>query len=276
MKISLMTSGYERNIAVGKLDADKFLADLIAGGITGIETSYTQCVEYPEDWKKFHDKAAAVGMLFPCMDAGINLIGDGSEGAMTAALEECEKSFALAAGFGCPTVMLYSTMPAPGMDYEDARILYGQRVRLAVELAGKHGITVCLEDYGGNPAFTASARNCRVVLDNAGPDIRFTFDNGNFVYGDGVPVESFPLVKDFIWHVHIKDIEYCSAGDPGAYALPSGKYLRDCATGTGLGQIAECVKLLKGIDYKNWFSCEIGGRDAANAVGMAKYIRENW
>lgn len=275
MKISLMSSSAVACVANGSLDSAVFIARLAGVGITGLEVFIDTINAYPDAWREIHARAVAVGFGFPSAPVGINLIGNGTPEDLEAALDKADDAFRVAASFGCHNVLIYSTMPAPGMDYAEARCLYGQQLRRASVTAARLGVRPVFEDYGGHPDFSARASDCRVILDAAGPDVGFNFDNANFVYGDDSPSQALSLFGGRIVHVHIKDV--CRVPPNGKPAsTPLGVHLESCPPGEGAGEIVLCLRHLKASGYDGWLSCETGDTNFEVIERMANFIRSNW
>jgi sugar phosphate isomerase/epimerase len=86
------------------------------------------------------------------------------------------------------------------------------------------GVTLAIEDFGVYPNFTASGAHCLETLEASGcPDIKFVFDNGNFLLGGDTPVHAYSLLSDRTVHVHVKDFISTHPDDPKSLPSPSGR-----------------------------------------------------
>lgn len=277
MKISVQTFGFQNAIISGKLDSDTFLNELLEAGITGLETGTWACYPDMSAWESFRDKAIALGMGFPCLDCDVNLIGDGSEAALQNGLELTEKACEFAHTFSCPRVMLCATNAAPGMSREEGLKLYGHQAAKAGKIAvEKYGVSLCMEDYGIYPRFCANIDGCAKVLECAEGYLGFTFDNGNFIYGEDDPIQALHCLKDKIVHVHIKDLAYATETSRGCFPDASGRLIMDVQPGCGIAKPAECLQLLKSIGYQGWITCECSGTMGIAPKATAAFIRQNW
>lgn len=165
------------------------------------------------------------------------------------------------------------------MSDAEGRKIYGEGLAMAAERVKGSGVTLAIEDFGVYPAFTATAAQCLETLRASDRnDIKFVFDNGNFLLGDDTPTHAYPLVKDRIIHVHIKDLALLDRAEPGSYLTPSGRHCSGCNIGDGAAEVAECLELLKADCFDGWLSLEVGGGGDPldEAVHGAKVVADGW
>ncbi|NLF93301.1 MAG: sugar phosphate isomerase/epimerase, partial [Oligosphaeraceae bacterium] len=186
-------------------------------------------------------------------------------------LENCRQAFAFCRDeLACPIALLYGTAPAPGMSNQEARRNYGEMLARCAELAAGFGITVCIEDFGVTPTFTAASRDClEVIRHSRHQAVKFIFDNGNFLLADERPLDALEAVKDLICHVHLKDM--CRrVPDEQQRGLRSaaGICYRSCALGEGAGEVQPCLQRLRELGYQGWLSSECGSTPSEGAAAV--------
>ncbi|OGV65730.1 MAG: hypothetical protein A3K19_25905 [Lentisphaerae bacterium RIFOXYB12_FULL_65_16] len=279
MKMSVMLFPFHRLLTEGKLAPADFVRTMKAAGVTAIEPMLSWIDAEPQKWEAFRKTAVDAGMVFSCLDIGVNLVGE-SEADRNQALDTAVRGVELArGGLGCPIVLLAGSKAASSLTEGESRRKYGRGLAKAVVRTKGSGVTITIEDFGVYPTFAAGAKHCLEVLEVAGRAVRFTFDNGNFLLADDRPSEVYGLLKSRIAHVHIKDFALRSRDDQKSLTSPGGKQYKGCLVGAGAAEVPETLGLLKKGGYKGWVSIEVGGGDpdpVREAVHAAKFITETW
>jgi len=278
MKMSVMLFPFHSRLTNGELTAKQLVADFAAEGVTAIEPMMSWIVAQPDKWAEFDKAARDAGMVYSCYDVGVNLIGE-TEADRAAALDTVAEGVEFCVEkLQCPVALLPGTKPSTGMSNEDGRKLYGEGLAKSVERTKGSGVTLTIEDFGVYPAFAASGAHCAEVIEASNcPDVKFTFDNGNFLIADDTPTNAYGLLKDRTVHVHIKDFAFREDDGKKGLASPGGKLFKGCMIGDGAGEVAECLQLLKADGYDGWISLEVGGGDpVVEAIHGAKFVTKAW
>lgn len=279
MRLSVMLFPFHKALTDGTLTPKKFVDDLGAEGVTAIEPMMSWIDAEPAKWSNFHKTVKDAGKVFSCYDIGVNLIGE-SDADREAALDKVEKGVAFCKEqLQCALVLLAGTKPATGMSNEDGRVLYGQQLAKCVERTKGSGVTITIEDFGVYPPFTAGGQHCLDVFKAAKrPEIKFTFDNGNFLFADDKPTQVYSLFKGLIAHVHIKDFALRAPDDQPRLTSLAGKKYKGCLIGDGDAEVVETVRLLRAAEYDGWLSLEVGGGvdPLTDAVHGAKVVTKAW
>jgi len=269
---------FHRPLVEGRLTVQEIVSALKAEDVEAFEPMMS-CIRASEKlWEEVHKAMWEEGMVCSCYDIGVNLIGE-TEADRETALDIVEREVRYCKEkLDCPIAMIHGTKPASGMSNEEGRKLYAEQLAKAVKRTKDYGVTLAIEDYGVYPSFTASGAHCLEVLEAANcPELGFTFDNGNFLFGDDKPTAVFPMFKDRIVHVHIKDFALCKPGEKPLLYSVKGKGYRDCLIGEGDAEVAEVVKLLRDSGYKGWLSIEVGGDDPlGRAIHGVRFVKEAW
>lgn len=279
MKMSVMTFPFHKGLGNGTLAPQELAAAFTADDVTAFEPSAGWVKGKAGTWDAFFEAATDAGMVCSCYDIAVNLIGE-SKADRAEALDSVEREVAFCRDeLDCVVAMVPGTRPASGMSNEDGRKLYAEQLARLVERTRGTGVTITIEDYGMFPGFTASGAHCLEVLEGANsPDLKFTFDNGNFLYGDDRPTQVFDMFKDRIAHVHIKDLALCEPDDQPRLRSIAGTGYWGCTIGHGEAEVADTVKLLKACGYDGWLSLEVGGPGdpVAEAMRGARFVKDAW
>ena len=158
---------------------------------------------------------------------------------------KAEAFVATAERHGVPRIMAIPDSFSKDGDEETEfrRIVEG--MRWLVAFAKAHGITVMIEDFGGDPTNPCNQmRYMKRFLDEI-PDLRLALDSGNFYYArrDEDILELMRYAGDRIEHVHLKDQ---LPDDHRTYAV------------LGLGGVpnAEIVRHVASKGYCGWYTLE--------------------
>jgi sugar phosphate isomerase/epimerase len=150
-------------------------------------------------------------------------------------------ALAAAASLGTRLVRIFSYY-VPPEDLEKARSEVIQRLGQLTERATRAGATLLLENergvYGQNPT---RCQDVLVAINS--PALRMAFDPGNFVQSGFHPMEqAWPLLRNFVDHVHIKD------------AVLADGTMRPA--GQGDGDIPGLLASLNALDYAGYLTLE--------------------
>lgn len=274
MKISVMTFPFHGLFAADDKNIADFLQKIQAAGATGIETMFGWETKAPESWKALCRIAKQLGLSQACYDIGINLIYNSSDeysdisSRAKAQIAFCRETL------NCGTAMFYNSKPAEGMPYREGRKIFGEMMNELAEYAASFEVKICTEDFDPRPDFICSAESCLEALSYA-PQAGLAFDTGNFLIADDNPKDIFPLVKDRVMHVHVKEKRLVPPDTEGKLQKSlAGKCYLPAPYGEGNACIAECVALLKENHYKGWLSVEsfLGAEDAIRGTAFLKRL----
>lgn len=257
-KISTMLFPFHRLLSDGSLDPGRLIGNLRDAGVAALEPMLLWAEQHTHLWEELRRAAADAGMTYSCCDIGVNLVGEGEEDRRQA-LDTVARCVEAAAALSCPIVMLAGSRPAPGMSNEEGRRVMAEMLARAATRAEGSGVTLTIEDYGVYPEFTCSGRHVREVVEATGrPDVKVTFDNGNFLLADDEPVACYALLKERIVHVHLKDFALVDPTSDARLRSLGGKRYVGCSIGAGRAQVKDCLALLKAGGYAGWLSLEVG------------------
>lgn len=123
------------------------------------------------------------------------------------------------------------------------------------EDAASRGIDVLMEDFDSTTAPYATARQLRRFLD-AVPALGCALDTGNFLYAGDDVLAAFALLRDRIRYVHLKDRARTPRPGETGTRDASGCMLYSASVGSGVIPMAECLRLLREMDYDGVLAIE--------------------
>lgn len=274
MKLSCMLFPFHGPIVSGDLAPGRLVDELAKAGVGALEPMMSNLDAEPK-WAELLRLAQEAGMVFSCLDVGVNFIGE-SEADRVAAQETVKRGLDLCAEMQCPVALLPGTKPATGMSNEEGRKIYAEGLAKAAELAKPMGIITCIEDFGVYPQFACHSSHVLEVVTLAGPDTLVAWDNGNFILADEMPMDALPPLWERTCHVHIKDFALDPTGQAGL-KTPSGKAYKGIPIGDGDCQVAECVAECKRRGFEGWISLEVGlAPPLEDAIKGAEVVKRAW
>jgi sugar phosphate isomerase/epimerase len=155
--------------------------------------------------------------------------------------DRLESALSAAAVLGTRLIRIFSYYMAPA-DLDDARSEVIDRLGLLVERAAEAGVTLLQENERGVYGETPTGCHELLAAINS-PVLRMAFDPANFVaVGVSPMAEAWPLLKDFVVHVHVKDAVF----EDGSVRLP----------GQGDGDILGLLAALDAEEYSGYLTLE--------------------
>ncbi len=176
-----------------------------------------------------------------------------------AAVPRLTRAVELADACGARFVNTDEMVKPPWMDDAFAHEVMRYTLTRAAQCAARHKVWLCLEPHG---IYTrSSAGLLRIVRLVDSPWIQVNWDTGNaYLAGVEDPYEGLANVRDFVYHVHAKDISMQhSASERGKVTgTPVG-----CACGDGVVDWQRVFGILAPLDREIFFSVECGTIDQA-------------
>lgn len=274
MKLSVMLFPFHGIISDGSLAPEALVDHMVGAGIGAIEPMLSNLDVTPEPWQKLLDLCSQAGLKVSCLDIGANLVGDG-ERDRGEALDTVRRGLDLCVELDCPVALIPGSKPAAGMTNEQGRLIYSQGLAQCATMALERNVIATIEDFGVYPEFACRSDHVREVVTVAGPDVKVTWDNGNFILADEMPMHAYAELRDLTVHVHIKDFALDEAGQAGL-KTPSGKAFKGAEIGYGACEVLECVTAMKWDGYDGWISLEIGSSRVQEMVDGAEFVRRVW
>ena len=267
MKLSVMLFPFNRPLIDGTLTATTLINTLKDAGAEGVETMHGLEDSHPAIWQQLLDAIHAADLPIACHDIGVNLIGNAADRDQR--LDEARRQILFAHDvLHTKTVLLYNSSITDSSSLAEGRYIYGRSLGKLADFAATLGISATIEDFDPTPHLACRAADCKTIIGIAGSHAGLTFDTGNFQMAGESPLAIFPLVRDLIKHVHIKD--------RGLKPVPDekGNIFGPCVIGQGVAQIRECVCLLKNAAYEGFISAEIFGNKLEDAVSALQFLND--
>lgn len=181
------------------------------------------------------------------------------------AAKRCADCLAQALKYGVPRIM---TVPPDFTGRRDEETEFREiltHMRAFVSAAGKLGIAVTVEDYGGTKNCCSHAKYLKRFLDEI-PELRFALDTGNLHFaGRGEDIlDLMAYAKGRIGHVHLKDQQ--AAPDNRSYVT------------LGLGAVPneKIVKAMSVSGYDGWYTLENPVGDTYNDTVRQVALLKAW
>ncbi len=250
------------------ISLSQMLAEAHSAGCTGLECDLWRLENRKEMSAVFSENqmtAASVYNMYDFVNTPLNK-----------STEKIKHHLDTAAYFGAKTVLAI-----PGFiresDNEECALhsMYAALDRMCGE-AKQYGITVTLEDFDDLYSPCRNTEGLLMFMKNV-PDLRVTFDTGNFAYVLENTAEAYDALKPYIAHVHLKDRSFDSKradkDKTNHKADISGRLMYPCEAGDGYCGLADIVKRLIADGYSGSFSIEHFG--AADQLSYMKRSAEN-
>lgn len=166
-----------------------------------------------------------------------------------------------AAEVGCEKIMIipgfYSSKDSAVRERERENMLRAMREMCGY--ARLRGITPTIEDFDDSRSPIATARQMLWFAERI-PELKITFDTGNFLFSCEDELTAFGLLKDRIAHVHCKDRSFSkSGGEPKAAA--DGRIMYPAAVGGGCIKMEEIIAELESGGYDGIYVIEHFGAE---------------
>ncbi|MBI3920547.1 MAG: sugar phosphate isomerase/epimerase [Armatimonadetes bacterium] len=276
-QLSVMLFPFHHELNEGILRVGTLVEELRASGIMGVEPMPMCGQDQPTWWGELHRAASDVGMRISCCDIIGDLVGE-DDSERQKAIDAAVWGIEWCREVNCAVALLAGSRPGSGMSNEEGRRIYAESLAMIADRTEGSGVTLTIEDFGVYPDFTCSAAHVLEVVRLSGrPDLKVTYDNGNFLFADEKPTECLQRVKDHFVYVHLKDF---ALGDPdgegGLKSLAGNRYI-GCPIGEGVAEVAPCLTMLRQEGYDGWVSLEVGVSPPLDeAVRSAAYVNREW
>jgi sugar phosphate isomerase/epimerase len=174
--------------------------------------------------------------------------------AIKAAVDAC-------VDLGCRILMTTTGGCKPGLDAPEARKRIAAGLQRCLPHAADAGVMLTIEDVGAPSAPYGTSDHLLEMCALTGPDLRLTYDNGNFLVRGEDPLVAMERLWDKVVHVHCKDWrllgpdEQDQRGCPGA----DGRKYQGAVCGEGLLDYPANLGALRERGYEGFLSYEYEG-----------------
>lgn len=244
MKISVMSMGFERAVADGRLTHEDVIRCCKEGGADGLEPSTIFLAGVTEKVKELLEKH---DLSVPCFDVHVRLT-DPDAAIRSKAASELVALARLAKDFGANGLMIVPGSLEDGITFDQALPWVAAGIREALPEATALGITLMVEQMGYASAFCQRPEHLRALIDAVGmPEFSLCWDGGNFTITRQDALAALPEFLPRIRHTHFKD---GVRGDAG---------WKTVILGDGVVPLREMFGILKDSGYAGYVSVEHDG-----------------
>jgi sugar phosphate isomerase/epimerase len=213
-----------------------------------------------------------------CSDIGVDFV-TADPARREAEVEKLRDGLKRAAAVGARYILTYPGLPKPGIRPQDVRAWFAEGLVTCLPLARELGITITIPDVGIAAELSGTTQHLNEICDAVGPDLRVTYDIGNFLFAGEDPLEAVDRIAPRIGHVHLKDWQIIPAGAPapeGSFVGLDGTKYYGLALGEGVLDLRGVIGRLAKLGYAGHLSIEyegLGDPWEAMRTGMS-YLRE--
>jgi sugar phosphate isomerase/epimerase len=196
-------------------------------------------------------------------EAGIGVSAIGSpvgkapiDGDPSDELGRLDAALDAAGRLGTSLVRVFS-FHVPDGRYEEHRDEVLRRMAALAGLAERRGATLVHENESN--IYGDTAERCRDLVESVGsPALRIAFDPANFVQCGVRPMaEAWPLLREHVAHVHIKDAVTVEREAPYPAPAPPGALMLSVRPpGEGDGEVPELLRELARTGYRGFLTLE--------------------
>jgi sugar phosphate isomerase/epimerase len=198
-----------------------------------------------------HDRGLAVS----CINGGCNL-ADVDDSEFAQGLDQAHYYVDMAVELSCPAIMLIAGQAQSEKDKPRATERIASGLSQVIAYAQPQGIAVTVEDFPNLLTPYCSISEVRTLMDMV-PDLKLTYDNGNWMIGGDDPLLALTLFEGKIANVHLKDWEETTAELGRQWS--NGKYYRGGRHGKGLIDQRAILAELKRQNYDGYLAFEYEG-----------------
>lgn len=220
-------------------------------GIDGLECFWQRLVDVSEKRRLFDSCGMKVESIYRTFDMGHKTPAESEK--------EYRELFEIAGAFGTTKVLCIPGFVLEGDDAQEIRKRMNEQLAQMCRTGAEYGVTVTLEDYDNVLSPCSTMEGLRRFFDDV-PELRCSFDSGNFAYSAQDAFEAFRLLSDRIVHVHLKDrsrdVVYANQQDNNWILDVTGQKMYPVPVGDGYIGIAPLLEMLKKIGYTGSYSLE--------------------
>lgn len=172
---------------------------------------------------------------------------------------------------GCDKIMIipgfYTSDKREQIEKERGNMLAAMREMC--KYAAANGITPTIEDFDDAKSPIATAEQMLWFAERI-PELKITFDTGNFMFSGQDELDAFELLKNIIVHVHCKDRSLEIKPKCEVKATVDGKNMYPSAVGEGCIKMKEIIEQLERRGYNGIYTIEHFG-----AENQLKYMKKS-
>ena len=259
MKIAITPISLSGLFKNGKMDIEGFInycAELEIDGIDVLDSS-----SYPWFWKDKQRELAALPRLLEKSGLKLAACATGNNfakldpQARRENIDIVKNALCEAGELGAPFLRVFGGYHQEsggdaGVDYDNGLRMIIEGLEECVPEAERHGVVIVLENHGRLPGH--SYEIAAIMNHFHSPWLRVLFDCANFM-GNGMdepenPLRAYENLKEYVAHVHIKDMGPCVTGNH--------RKIEGYVAGKGTVPLRQFAALLENNNYDGFCSLE--------------------
>ncbi|MBJ7614402.1 MAG: sugar phosphate isomerase/epimerase [Candidatus Dormibacteraeota bacterium] len=180
-----------------------------------------------------------------------------------AQVEPVRRGLERAASFDAKYVLILPGQVPPETPKETARLWYIDGLEACIPDARHLGLTITIANLGSQAALCGTTAHVLQIVDALAPDVRLTYDVGNFLMAGEGSLAALDRVGDRVVHVHFKDWSITAPSETciqdGGYPGLDGRCFEGVALGEGSVDLAGAAEGLHQRGYQGAVSVEYEG-----------------
>lgn len=224
MKISITPISFQKNFKDGEMDLDKFFKYCSELGLDGVDILDSEC--YPWFWQNKEDQIKNLKKMLLDNNLELAVYATGNnfantdKGEFNKNVEIVKTALREAAEVGAQALRIFGgyhkeTGGSVDIDYDNGLGLIIEGIEACVSEAEKCGVCLALENHGRLPGHSYEMAAITKYFDSKW--VKVMFDCGNFM-GNNMdepenPLMAYERLKDYVVHVHFKDMGPCISGN---------------------------------------------------------------
>lgn len=258
MDIAVMAYSFSRSLETGGLDLPGLIRCVRDLGVRRLELMDT--LMRPQEVPAIQQVLAETGVKVVACDAFCN-VATPDKGERDRRVTQFRAQLSRAAALGARNVMAIPGLPGEGIDPLAMRQWFGEALRASLPEASRLGLTLMVENLGILANLYGRSEQILGICEVVGPELKVTFDAGNFLLAGEDNLAAFDRLAPWIAHVHFKDWKLVTAGTPCAYPGVDGRLYQGVTLGDGIVNLQGVVRRLKELGYGGAISVEYEGPD---------------
>ena len=165
----------------------------------------------------------------------------------------------LASQVGATKVLILPGDPTGDIRVEECHEWLSEAITKSLPVAKELGITLTIANLGFAAKTYGSSDYLLATRRAAGPELKLTYDVGNFLMANEDSIEALNKVFSHTIHVHFKDWEIVPSEREGAWPGMDGRLYMGKALGEGIVNLPGVVARLRELNYDGYLSIEYEG-----------------
>jgi sugar phosphate isomerase/epimerase len=258
MKTSLAMWSFHREIGSGRMDTAKFIAEAKRLGYESVDL-LAAWVSSADQVKQAKRLAADQGLNVCCYSVSNNFAMSGAE--LNAQVDMVRKGIEIGVELGAKIVRVFSANAREGLTFDQAFVTIVDGFKRVVPDARAAGVTLALENHG--TLACTSERVKKIIREVGSPNLKSTFDIGNFLIADEDPLDAAKNLAGEVAHAHVKDHRWTgvTGEPPQVFVSIKGRKLLPEIVGDGQIDFVKVFKILKKAGFNGHLSLEYEGND---------------